>query len=65
MGGVGRPRGGARARADRPRRVFVNEEHDFPRRIPYWMDGGALHARIEGKLRGKPAAEEWAWTKAR
>jgi hypothetical protein len=39
---------------------------DFPQRILYWLDDrGALHARIEGKLRGKPASEEWAWTKAR
>lgn len=42
--------------------VFENAEHDFPRRILYWLgDDGALHAKIEGTLNGKPAAEEWSW----
>jgi hypothetical protein len=45
--------------------VFENTEHDFPRRIIYWMtDDGSLHAKIEGTLGGKPAAEEWAWTRS-
>jgi hypothetical protein len=42
--------------------VFENPEHDFPRRIIYWLDkDGALHAKIEGILNGKQAAEEWTW----
>ena len=42
--------------------VFENAEHDFPRRIIYWLtDEGSLHAKIEGTLGGKPAAEEWKW----
>jgi hypothetical protein len=46
--------------------VFENPEHDFPRRILYWMDaGGALHARIEGTLQGKAASEEWTWRRAK
>jgi len=45
--------------------VFENPEHDFPQRILYWLtDDGALHARIEGKLKGQPASEEWAWTRS-
>lgn len=45
--------------------VFENAEHDFPRRIIYWMtDDGSLHAKIEGTLSGKPAAEEWAWRRS-
>ena len=48
-----------------PKRVvFENKEHDFPTRILYWLDAaGALHARIEGTLKGQPAQEEWVWTK--
>lgn len=45
--------------------VFENAEHDFPHRIIYWVtDDGALHAKIEGTLGGKPAAEEWAWKRS-
>jgi hypothetical protein len=45
--------------------VFENAEHDFPRRIIYWMSNdGSLHAKIEGTLNGKPAAEEWAWQRS-
>ena len=49
------------------RRVeFENPAHDFPQRVLYWLDdGGALHARIEGPMDGKPVAEEWTWTRAR
>jgi len=44
--------------------VFANPEHDFPQRILYWLDErGALHARIEGTVKGKTRAEEWTWTK--
>jgi hypothetical protein len=50
-----------------PRRVvFADPGHDFPQRILYWLDDrGALHARIEGRVQGKPRAEEWRWTRAR
>ena len=42
--------------------VFENAEHDFPRRIIYWMTGDKmLHAKIEGTMGGKPASEEWTW----
>jgi hypothetical protein len=46
------------------RAVFENKAHDFPKRILYWADAaGALHARVEGTLKGSPASEEWTWTK--
>jgi len=46
--------------------VFENAEHDFPRRISYWLgDDGSLHAKVEGTLQGKPAAEEWTWRRAK
>jgi hypothetical protein len=45
--------------------VFENAKHDFPQRIIYWLgDDGALHAKIEGTMNGKPAAEEWTWRRA-
>ncbi|MDZ4804721.1 MAG: DUF6265 family protein [Candidatus Eisenbacteria bacterium] len=45
--------------------VFENLEHDFPQRILYWLDDEKrLHARIEGTMNGKPASEEWVWTRA-
>jgi hypothetical protein len=48
-----------------PRRVvFAKPDHDFPQRVIYWLDErGALRARVEGTLKGKPAAEEWTWTR--
>ena len=46
--------------------VFENPAHDFPQRILYWLgEDGALHARIEGKDKGKDTAMEWRWTRAR
>ncbi|HEX5042437.1 MAG TPA: DUF6265 family protein [Candidatus Polarisedimenticolaceae bacterium] len=46
--------------------VFENPAHDFPQRIVYWLaEDGALHARIEGKDKGKEAAMEWRWTRVR
>lgn len=46
------------------RAVFANEAHDFPQRIVYWLDdAGALHARIEGNLRGVSKSKEWIWHK--
>jgi uncharacterized protein DUF6265 len=45
--------------------VFENATHDFPQRVIYWLgDDGALHAKIEGTMNGKPAAEEWTWRRA-
>jgi hypothetical protein len=42
--------------------VFENAKHDFPQRVIYWLgDDGALHAKIEGRMNGKPAAKEWTW----
>ena len=44
--------------------VFENKDHDFPQRILYWLDAaGALHARVEGTLKGSAESEEWTWTK--
>jgi hypothetical protein len=45
--------------------VFENAKHEFPQRIIYWLSNeGALHAKIEGTMNGKPAAEEWTWRRA-
>lgn len=45
--------------------VFENAQHDFPQRVLYWLDeGGRLHARIEGTLRGEAASEDWVWVKS-
>lgn len=41
------------------RAVFENPAHDFPTRISYWIEDGALCARIEGKRRDQPASESW------
>lgn len=42
--------------------TFENVEHDFPQRIIYWLaNDDELHARIEGKLKGEAASEEWSW----
>ncbi|HEY1249961.1 MAG TPA: DUF6265 family protein, partial [Thermoanaerobaculia bacterium] len=46
--------------------VFSNPELPYPTRILYWLTpDGLLHARIEGTLEGKPASEEWSWTKSK
>jgi hypothetical protein len=46
--------------------VFSNPTHDFPQRILYWLaDDGRLHARIEGSQGGKPASEEWSWSRVK
>lgn len=45
--------------------VFENPEHDFPQRILYWLDDrGRLHARVEGKVRGRIESENDRWSKA-
>jgi len=44
------------------RAVFANPQHDFPKRILYWIAAdGALHARVEGEA-GKVL--EWRWGRA-
>ena len=43
------------------RAVFENEALEFPRRVLYFREGEALHARIEGTRGGKPASKEWTW----
>ncbi len=46
--------------------VFENKQHDFPKRILYWLGGdGSLHARIEGDPGDKEHAMEWTWKKGR
>jgi hypothetical protein len=48
------------------RAVFSNPTHDFPARILYWLaEDGRLHARIEGSRGGKPAREEWSWSRVK
>lgn len=48
-----------------PDRVaFVNPEHDFPQRIVYWLEDGALHARIEGETPDGTKSSEWHYRKA-
>ena len=61
----GRPATPFRAvEATKRRAVFENKEHDFPTRVLYWLgEDGKLHARIEGVLDGRPAGEEWTWTR--
>lgn len=46
---------------DRERVVFENAAHDFPQRVMYWKEGGALRARIEGTDGGKERALDWRW----
>jgi hypothetical protein len=44
--------------------TFENKTHDFPQRIQYWLDEhDALHARIEGPIKGESVSEEWVWKK--
>jgi hypothetical protein len=48
------------------RAVFANPAHDFPERILYWLaDDGRLHAKIEGSPGGKPASQEWSWSRVK
>jgi hypothetical protein len=42
------------------RAVFANPQHDFPKRIIYWLEDGKLCARVEGDGDG---AEQWCWAK--
>ncbi|HKY32919.1 MAG TPA: DUF6265 family protein [Candidatus Polarisedimenticolia bacterium] len=43
------------------RAVFENPQHDFPKRILYWIERGALRARVEGDPSSKERAMEWTW----
>ncbi len=46
--------------------VFENREHDFPQRILYWLDAeDRMHARVEGPMGEREAAEEWVWSRSR
>lgn len=40
--------------------VFANPEHDFPKRILYWLKDGKLCARVEGD---GGEGEEWCWSR--
>ena len=42
------------------RAVFANPQHDFPKRIIYWLEEGKLCARVEGD---GESAEQWCWEK--
>lgn len=49
-------------RVGKRRVVFANPRHDFPQRITYWLAAdGTLHARVEGRSRGKPRSFELVW----
>lgn len=41
--------------------VFANPEHDFPKRILYWLQDGQLCARVEGD---GEANTQWCWAKS-
>ena len=47
--------------SSKERVVFENPEHEYPRRILYWLADGKMHARIEGTPGGKAKSEEWVW----
>jgi hypothetical protein len=51
----------ALAESSAHRVVFANPQHDFPKRILYWLDAGNLCARVEGD---GGAGEEWCWSRA-
>jgi len=40
--------------------VFSNPEHDFPKRILYWLKDGQLCARVEGD---GGEGEQWCWSR--
>jgi hypothetical protein len=45
--------------------VFENKAHDFPQRVIYRRCGADLCARIEGMLGGKPASQDWRYTRVK
>lgn len=42
--------------------VFVNPQHDFPKRITYALTDGRLCARVDGD---GEESQEWCWTRAK
>jgi hypothetical protein len=47
-----------------PARAVFESALEFPKRVLYWREGEALHARIEGTRAGKPVSKEWTWLRA-
>lgn len=45
--------------------IFENKAHDFPQRVIYRRCGEQLCARIEGTVRGQPAAQDWTYRRLR
>jgi len=45
--------------------VFENKAHDFPQRVIYRRCAEQLCARIEGTVRGQPAARDWTYRRLR
>jgi hypothetical protein len=45
--------------------VFENLAHDFPQRVFYRRCGADLCAGIEGMVDGKPARQEWRYTRVK
>jgi hypothetical protein len=43
------------------RAVFANPQHDFPKRIVYWLEEQKLCARVEGD---GGEGEQWCWASA-
>jgi hypothetical protein len=41
--------------------TFESAKEGYPRRIRYWLDGGKLHARVEGDKQGLLEHEEWVF----
>lgn len=50
----------ALAESGERRAVFANPQHDFPKRLIYWLEDGKLCARVEGD---GEAAEQWCWSR--
>jgi hypothetical protein len=46
------------------RAVFANPAHDYPQRILYWLEDGALHARIEGDTDQGARSSEWIYVES-
>jgi Domain of unknown function (DUF6265) len=45
--------------------VFENPTHDFPQRIRYRRQADALHARVEGMMKGKPSGIDFPYQRVR
>ena len=43
--------------------VFENPTHDFPQRVRYRLNGEALHARVEGTLKGKERGVDFPYVR--